>query len=59
MPQYEKYVAPKHSERSSSCKDSFDQNWSRAQLKKKAVKQIYRVKYDGRKDKSSHLNSTI
>jgi hypothetical protein len=23
------------------------------------VKQIYRVKYDGRKDKSSDLNSTI
>jgi hypothetical protein len=35
------------------------QNRSRAQPKKKAVKQVYRVKYDGRKEKSSYLNSTI
>ena len=44
---------------SSSCKDRFDQNQSGAQLKKKVVKQLYRVKYDGQKEKSSDLNSTI
>ena len=37
-PQYIEYAAPRHSERSSSCKDYFDQNWSGAQPKKKAVK---------------------
>jgi hypothetical protein len=58
-PQYIEYAAPRHLERSSSCKDRFDQNRSRAQPKKKVVKQIYRVKYDGRKKKSSDLNSTI
>jgi hypothetical protein len=46
-PQYIEYVAPRHSERSSSCKDHFDQNRSGAQPKKKVVKQVYRVKYDG------------
>ena len=58
-PKYIEYAAPRHSERSSSCKDRFDQNRSGAQPKKKAVKQVYRVKYDGRKKKSSYLNSTI
>ena len=57
-PEYVEYAAPRHSERSSSCKDHFDQNRSRAQPKK-VVKQVYRVKYDGRKTKSSDLNSTI
>jgi len=52
-------VAPRHSKRSSSCKDHFDQNRSGAQPKKKVVKQVYRVKYDGRKKKSSDLNLTI
>jgi hypothetical protein len=58
-PQYIEYAAPKYSKKSSSYKDQFDQNQSRAQEKKKVVKQVYRVKYDGRKDKSSNLNSTI
>ena len=58
-PEYVEYAAPRHSERSSSCKDHFEQNQSRAQPKKKAVKQVYRLKYDGRKKKSSGLNSTI
>ena len=58
-PQYIEYAAPRHSEGSSSCKDQFDQNRSGAQPKKKVVKQVYRVKYDGRKKKSSDLNSTI
>jgi hypothetical protein len=58
-PQYIEYAAPRHSERSSSCKDHFDQNRSGVQPKKKVVKQVYRVKYDDRKKKSSDLNSTI
>jgi hypothetical protein len=58
-PQYIEYAAARHSERSSSCKDRFDQNWSGAQPKKKVVKQVYRVKYDSQKKKSSDLNSTI
>jgi hypothetical protein len=58
-PQYVEYTAPRHSERSLSCKDRFDQNRSEAQPKKKVVKQVYRVNYDGRKKKSSYLNSTI
>ena len=58
-PQYVEYAAPKHSERSSSYKDCFDQNRSGAQAKEKVAKQVYRVKYDGRKEKSSYLNSTI
>jgi hypothetical protein len=58
-PQYVEYAAPRYSKRSSSCKDRFDQNWSGAQPKKKVVKQVYRVKYDGRKKKRSDLNSTI
>ena len=58
-PKYIEYAAPRHSERSSSCKDRFDQNRSGAQPKKRAVKQVHHVKYDGRKDKSSGLNSTI
>jgi hypothetical protein len=58
-PQYVEYAVPRHSERSSSCKDYFDQNRFGAQLKKKAVKQVYRMRYDGRKKKSSDLNSTI
>ena len=58
-PQYIEYATPRHLERSSSCKDQFDQNQSGAQPKKKVVKQIYRVKYDGRKKKSSDLNLTI
>jgi hypothetical protein len=58
-PQYIEYAAPRYSEKSSSYKDRFDQNRSGAQAKKKLVKQVYRVKYDGRKDKSSDLNSTI
>jgi hypothetical protein len=58
-PQYIEYAAPRHSEKSSSCKDRFDQNRSRAQPKKKAVKQVYHVKYDGRKEKSSDLHLTI
>jgi hypothetical protein len=49
-PEYVEYAAPRHSERSSSCNDHFDQNWSRAQPKKK---------YDGRKKKSSDPTSTI
>jgi hypothetical protein len=58
-PQYIQYAAPRYSERSSSYKDRFDQNRSGAQPKKKVVKQVYRVKYDGRKNKSSDLNATI
>jgi hypothetical protein len=58
-PQYIEYAAPRYSEKSSSYKDRFDQNRSGAQAKKKVVKQVYRVKYDGRKDKSLDLNSTI
>ena len=58
-PQYIEYTAPRHSERSSSCKGHFDQNRSGAQPKKKAVNQVYRVKYDGRKKKSLDLNLTI
>jgi hypothetical protein len=57
-PQYIEYAAPIYSEKS-SYKDRFDQNQSRTQAKKKVVKQVYRVKYDGRKDKSLDLNSTI
>jgi len=57
-PQYVEYVARRHLERSSSYKDRFDQNRSGAQPKKKMVKQVYRVKYDGRKKKSSNLNLT-
>jgi hypothetical protein len=57
--QYIEYAAPRHLERSSSYKDRFDQNRSGAQPKKKVVKQVYRVKYDGQKKKSSDLNSTI
>ena len=53
------YAAPKYLEKSPYCKDCFDQNWSGAQPKKKVVKQVYRVKKDGCKDKSSDLNSTI
>jgi hypothetical protein len=58
-PQYIEYAAPRHLERSSSCKDRFDQNRSRAQPKKKVVKQVYRVKYDGRNKESLDLSSTI
>jgi hypothetical protein len=58
-PQYIEYAAPKYSEKSSYYKDRFDQNRSGAQAKKKVVKQIYRVKYDGQKDKSLDLNLTI
>jgi hypothetical protein len=58
-PQYIEYAAPRYLEKSSSYKDQFDQNWSGAQAKKKVIKQVYRVKYDGRKDKSLDLNSTI
>ena len=57
--EYVEYAAPRHSERLSSCEDRFDQNRSRAQPNKKAVKQVYRVKYDGKKKKSSYLNLTI
>ena len=57
--EYVEYAAPRHSERLASCKDRFDQNRSGAQPKKKVVKQVYRVKYDGRKKKSSDLNLTI
>ncbi|TVT97876.1 hypothetical protein EJB05_56855, partial [Eragrostis curvula] len=40
-------------------KDHFQRNnRSRAQEKKKVVKQVYRVKRDGRKDKSSDLSSS-
>jgi hypothetical protein len=58
-PQYIEYAAFRHSERSSSCKDHFNQNRSEAQPEKKVVKQVYCVKYDDRKKKSSDLNSTI
>jgi ribosomal protein L7/L12 len=57
--QYIEYATPTYSEKLSSYKDRFDQNRSGAQAKKKVVKQVYRVKYDGRKKKSSYLNSTI
>ena len=46
-PQYVKYAAPRHSERSLSYKDHFDQNRYRAQPEKKMVKKVYHVKYDG------------
>jgi hypothetical protein len=59
MPQYVEYAAPRHSERSSSCNDHFDQNRSGAQPKKKPVKQVYYVKYNGQKKKSLDLNLTI
>jgi hypothetical protein len=58
-PQHVKYAAHTNLEKSSSYKDRFDQNRSGAQPKKKAVKQVYRVKYDGRKKKSSDLDATI
>jgi hypothetical protein len=58
-PQYVEYAAPRHSERSSFCKDHFDQNQSGAQPNKKVVKQVYPVKYDGQKKKSLDLNLTI
>ena len=57
--QYIEYSTPRYSERSLSYKDHFDQNQSGAQPKKKVVKQVYHVKYDGRKKKSSDLNLTI
>jgi hypothetical protein len=57
-PQYVEYAASRHLERSSSCKDRFGQNRFGAQPKKKVVKQVYRVKYDGWKKKISDLNST-
>ena len=45
-------------ERKPHCKDRFDQaNRSRVQEKKMVVKQVYRVKRDGRKDKSSDLST--
>jgi hypothetical protein len=58
-PEYIEYAASRYSERSSSCKDHFDQNRSGAQPKKKAVKQVCRVKYDGRKEKSSSIEKLI
>jgi len=58
-PQYVEYAAPRHSKRSSYYKDRSDQNRSRAQPKKKVVKQVYHVKYDGQKKESSDLNLTI
>jgi hypothetical protein len=58
-PQYLEYATPRHSKRSSSCKDHFDQNRSGAQPKKKIIKQVYCMKYDGRKKKSSDLSLTI
>ena len=39
--------------------DRFDQNRSGAQPKKKVVKQVYCMKYDGWKKKSLDPNSTI
>ena len=56
---YVEYAAPRHPERSLSYKDRFDQNRSGAQPKKKVVKKVYCVKYDGRKKKSLDLNSII
>jgi hypothetical protein len=58
-PYYSEYAAPRHLERSSYYKDCFDKNWSRAQPKKKVVKQVYHVKNDIRKYKILDLNSTI
>ena len=43
-PYYIEYETPRYSEISSSCKGCFDQNWSRAQHKKKMVKQFHLVK---------------
>jgi hypothetical protein len=58
-PQYIEHGTPRYSEKSPSYKDRFDQNRSGAQAKKKVVKQVYRMKYDDRKKKSSDLNSTF
>jgi hypothetical protein len=58
-PQYIEYAAPRYLERSSSCKDRFDQNRSGAQPKKKVVNQVCRVKYDGRKKENSDLSFNI
>jgi hypothetical protein len=52
------YATPRYSERSSYYKDCFNQNRSGAQPKKKVVKQVYYIKNDGCKDKSSDLNLT-
>lgn len=51
-PHYIAYATSRYSDRSSSCKDCFDQNRSGAQPKKKVVKEVYHVKNDGRKNKS-------
>jgi arylsulfatase A-like enzyme len=58
-PQYIEYASPRYTERLSFYKDYFDQIQSRAQSKKKMLKQFYRVKYDAYKNKSSDLNATI
>ncbi|RCV26120.1 hypothetical protein SETIT_5G219800v2 [Setaria italica] len=60
-PYHVEYAAP----REPSCarqpyveNDRFEhKDWSRVQNKKNVVKQVYQVKRDGRKDKSSDLNS--
>jgi hypothetical protein len=59
-PYHLEYAAPKEStfERQSHANGRFkEKNRSRAQVNKKVVKQVYCVKKDGRKDKSSVLDS--
>lgn len=57
-PYYTRYTTPRYLENLSYYKDRFDQNRSGAQPKKKMFKQIYHVKKDGQKDKSSDMNAT-
>jgi hypothetical protein len=60
-PYHVEYAAPRqpsHARQSYVRSDRFEyKDRSGAQNKKKVVKQVYRVKRDGRKDKSSDLNS--
>jgi hypothetical protein len=60
-PYHVEYVAPRrpsHARQPYVESDRFEyKDRSSAKNKKKVVKQVYRVKRDGRKDKSSDLNS--
>jgi hypothetical protein len=62
-PYHVEYAAPRRSSRARQPyveSDRFEyKNRSSAQYKKKVVKQVYQVKRDGRKDKSSNLNSIV
>jgi hypothetical protein len=59
-PYHVEYAAPRRPSRARQPyveSDRFEYKWSSAQNKKKFVKQVYQVKRDGHKDKSSDLNS--